>query len=999
MSMTRTQEFIQKQKKKLVSGAAFFNPDTSMQPKSNYDKAKLKVLYIFPTPMSVKTVSSTAAALNDYVIEHCPDVFVDFAYIPENTDLKLYDEFKIPYAIGHITHLDPSHFDVIGFSISVLHEVVACPTMIKSFERCDKPIDLFWSQRKDKPIGEQPIIYAGGITAACGDIMFGQVGKEQAFVDFLYLGACDKQDVLYKRLIQAKETGKVSRDPQDNFKPGYELITPENFVSELSVSTNQEYIESLFDLNFIYQPQAYKVTYNKYGRITENIKINDKAQDFVEPFYPHELLPDLGIGRTIINASGDNCGTAQIQCSEGCSAGGQCSFCSEGCYTGGWVEKSREQILKELVETKKHNAAYKFKPFSFNMNYLTDYKGMLGEFVAKYPKVTFINMRMEELGRDPDALVMMKMIGSNRLSAPLEGMSPRIMNNLLNKCLSEESIDGAMSYCVHGKMTDVKIGGIFTCYEEDQDFQWMCDFFDKYNNKAKEEGGNFTGRLKFTPLVHYALTTIEYLERRSAKNSFLGKRWLSDEWYEKFKEHNVHFKVNGFRYSTFIEQSIVDQGRRLTPLIYKHFVTEGVGVYSLRSVATDEFVEELKYMVDPYHKLETLTDEQKAEQEKHLEGYFGDRNPESYISPAHRIHIELMGSYIPRARRLLRAKQSGDIYSMEPDIRCLKTYDGAKVKCYHNCIKDEPLKMYFDVQLSEGGLIGESYDLLGCERCQTPEQRRDRLARPTPQTLDAHGLGGIPRIPMAQKLRFVIRRNAEYDVLNPNNTAHTFIAKLLQLSDNLLDSYHSIVNHNMFWQADPQIKYYTSGIQIVDTYWQKNVLDEVRSLLDKLNDNLESVQVMSVQEILRDEKLKIDDINVFYFKSQLPYAQFESAMHYYDGRIKVYGGMGTAETIKDPKLTKPSIMTKGCVEGIFTLPLKYNPVEYMSGLLSSIKKTSADQVVATTEFNCLMTLRETAAVCKKCGNEHAFVSINTGAPIPLGETCLKNALLTMRVKE
>ena len=125
-----------------------------------------------------------------------------------------------------------------------------------------------------------------------------------------------------------------------------------------------------------------------------------------------------------------------------------------------------------------------------------------------------------------------------------------------------------MDDMVHAKMADIKVGGIFTGYEEEQDFQWICDFVDSFKQRAEAEGGNFPFRLKVTPLVHYPLTPIEYLERKASKKSFNGEHWLTDEWYEKFREHEVYFKVNGFRYSTFIEQSIVDLGRALTPLIY-----------------------------------------------------------------------------------------------------------------------------------------------------------------------------------------------------------------------------------------------------------------------------------------------------------------------------------------------------------------------------------------------------------------------------------------------
>lgn len=1369
--MTRTQEFIDKNRKILTSGPDFYNPDTSLMSIDDYHKAKCRMLVIFPTPHVVKTVSSTAAALNDFIITHCKDTFIDFAYMPENEDIKRYDDWNVPYAIGNITHLDPSHFDIVGFSISVLHEVVSGPSILSTFDRCDKPIPLFWSQRKDMPIGSVPLIYAGGITAACGESMFGKVnvnGKvEQGYMDFVYLGDCGHTHHITNRLIEALETGKCHRNQSDHDVPGYPHKDIDNFDEVCNINTMQDFVDSLFDMQEVYQPQAYDVEYNKHNRIIKNIKINPKAQDFVKPYYPHEMEPDLGIGRTIINASGDNCGTTQTQCSEGCSAGGHCNFCSEGVYTGGWVEKSHEQIIKESWEAKKYSAGYKYKPYSFNCvavgtlvpthkglqyvenlkenqdilsvvdwtshkgihssiqptlslylsqgpglqltlqhrqtvltsegltevkaeeleagmwipqrigyysvekadvtstsyllglwygdgyysgnstyvlvdqndmelneivktheycqrlvrtegnlnvyilskeftkyckaicpykdifrlcgnlniqqslefirglfdadgcgsggflkitqkesrvnllkeiqvilmsvgirtrmslptkvtingvehtrrdvyvvgresrdkfvniigsaearktkcvktkstkwsdkdkcmppifglwvynelkkidahkghnvskffhglkgltvdrflelfgsydiepvqlvkagirfaqvlsiedtgecevvdvmettngrwiangyvthncNYLTDYKGMLAKWIQIYPKVTFINMRMEELGRDTDAMKIMKAVGSNRLSAPLEGLSPRIQNNMLNKCLSKESTNAFMEEVVHQHLTDLKVGGIFTSYEQDEDFQYICDFVDSFKKKAAAEGGSFPFRLKMTPLVHYALTPLEYLERKSARNSFNGEHWLTDEWYEKFREHDVHFKVNGFKYSTYLEQSFIDLGRSITDMIYRHFIKGHVKVYSLRSCATDDYLAELRSITDP-------------------DGLFGDRDPEHYISPCHRIHVDLMGSYIPRARRILRFKQQGDIFKNEPDIRCLKTFDEAKTKCYHNCIKNDPLMLYNDVTMDEdGNLHGQSYPLYGCERCQTPKQRLARLKRPTPQTKNCDDIIATPRIPQVQKVRFVLKRKSEYDVLNPNNTAHTFMTKFLQLSDNLLHSYHSIVCHNMLWQSAPAFKDYVYGYQIVDTMWSKNSIKEIKELIPEVNKHLKSVQVVSAQEILRDEKLLITDYNTWVFESELPKEQFDGAAHSYKGQIKVEAqvqGFALTETTDSNLMSPVYQQIGGKVYGAFTIPAKYNPVMYLMGYVSQSKKTSEDAIVTSTQFQCITASRETKMPCRNCSEENAMISLITGKPLPFGKKCLSKVVLGQLIK-
>lgn len=661
-----------------------------------------------------------------------------------------------------------------------------------------------------------------------------------------------------------------------------------------------------------------------------------------------------------------------------CSAAGSCSFCSEGNYTGGYSEKTSEEIIKESWEAKKYSAGYKYKPYSFNCNYLTDYKGMLAKWIQIYPKVTFINMRMEELGRDVDALKMMKLVGSNRISAPMEGMSPRIQNNLLNKCLSTEALNNFMDEIVHQHLTDIKVGGIFTAYEEDEDFQWQCDFVDRLRKKAAEEGGSFPYRLKCTPLVHYALTPIEYLERKSARKSYNGEHWLTDEWYEKFREHNIHFKVNGFRYSTYLEQSFIDLGRSITDMIYRHFIKEHVKVYSLRSCATDDYIAELK----------SITDD---------EGFFGDRDPEHYISPCHRIHIDLMGSYIPRARRLLRHKNNGSVYDNEMDIRCLNTYVGAKTKCFHNCIIKDPLKVYSDVTLDEeGNLHGEFSNLNGCERCQTPQQRVGRLKRPIIQSKNSEDIIATPRIPQVQKIRFVLKRKSDYDLLNPNNTAHTFMTKFLQLSDNLLYSYHSIVNHNMLWQSAPAFKDYVYGYQIVDTMWSKNSIKEVKSLIPEVNKLLKSVQVVSAEEVLREEKLLITDYNTWAFESSLPKEQFDGASHSYKGQIKVEAqvqGFALTETTDSSLMSPVYTQVGGKVVGVFTIPAKYNPIMYLQGYVSQSKKTSEDGIVTSTQFQCILSSRETKAPCRTCSDERAMISLITGKPIPLGKRCLSKALL------
>lgn len=1009
---TRAQKFIEQNKKKLEDSSVFFNPDTAFQPVENYLDANLRVLIVFGSPASVKAVSSTAAALNSFVTEICnvhrtaeqnavpqvpgakqvptPNereplkVFIDFTYVPNGSDMKVFDKNNMPYAIGNITHLDASYYDVVGFSISVLSEVVTCPNIIKSFSRCDFPIPLTWTERGGETLGKYPVIYAGGITAACSDIMFGELGDgREAFVDFLYLGSCEKMDIMWERHIEAISHNKGIDDmavPDGEIVPPYPPMYNHNGVDLQGLISTQDYINSIFDMPMVYQPQAYKVVFDNRNRVIENTKINEYAQDFVKPYYPLEIDEDcLGIGMTIIQASGDNVGTSQIQVSEGCSAAGACSFCAEGNYTGGWVEKSKERILWEARESKKYSAGYKMKPFSFNCNYVTDYKGILYDFMKIYPKVTFINMRMEELGRDVDALRMMKLVGSNRISAPMEGISPRIQNNLLNKCLSEEALTNFMDDMVHARLTDIKVGGIFTGYEEDEDFQWICDFVDRYKQRAAMENGNFPFRLKVTPLVHYNLTPIEYLERKSARKSYEGEHWLTDEWYEKFREHNVFFKVNGFRYSTFIEQSIIDLGRSATKWMYDNIVSQNLPVYSLRSFATKEIVDNLKKIVNK-------------------DWFFEARNPEHYISISHRIHIDLMGSYIPRARRLVRLAEQGKILDNPMDIRCLKTFADAKTKCYASCVSKDPLKIYKDVKLDENdNLVGEFRELKGCERCPDKEHRMNRLARPIISSKNSEDIIALPKLKPVQRVRFVLRRTAEYCVLNPNNTAHTFMAKFLQKSERLVDIYHSIAGHNFFWQSDADIPYEVSGFQVVDALFTSNeAYSIIESLANEVSRELKSVKIISFEKEFVEDTIKVNDFNIYRFETSLPYDLFASSCISYKGEIRVKKDV-LLETITDKSLKKPVFITAGKTIGYFVLPMKYNPYLYLQGLLKD-KKIPLTKLRQEVNIDNVLIARESSNICT-CGKEKGVISLITGKQMKFGLDCLPTALMKVELNK
>lgn len=1170
MEQTRSQRFIQEYARLMKSSAEFFNKDSVLMSKEDYDNAKLRVLVVFPSPASTKAVSMTAAVLNDYVISSCPGVFIDFAYVPEQDDLKYYDKANMPYAIGNVTHLDASHFDIVGFSISILFESISVAWIMNSFTRCDKPLPLTWSERKDTKLSEVPVFYAGGITCSVADILFGELGDgRQAFLDYLHLGEFHCSKLLFDHYLKSREQGRTVQEMIDTFWK--------------EVDFNE----------WLYQPQAYKVEFNDKNQIVKNIKINPNAPDMCKPYYPDEMPKEIGAARGIVMGNGVNAGLGQILAANGCSRSGFCNFsvagntllgtpdglfpiesmvdkgtmqlqstglvtckdilrqkderayrvflesgvyldcsaghkwiraidhkkgnkettyttrqvsnivnkggefvvlrkignhfgvewhsdlkivnlredsvlssdekcyqysfgasyseckeqvndlvvrlnfygfdtgvikgldlttiewwpmpncatydrvvsvealneivpmydvfdtddhtvcyncivthqCHEGAYTGGWVENTPERLVELAKLCRKHTASTTLKAYSFNSNYLSDYKRNIYDWLGVYPRVTFNNMRLEELGLDKDALKMMKLAGYQRMTAPLEGISERIRNNLLNKNLSEKALDSYLEYGMMMGAVDCKVGIVLTGYEEEQDWQAFYDFNMKWRKKCHDMGGNIPFRYKCTLLVHYPHTPVEFLERKAARHAFYGTYIMPNEWNEKYYADHIRIKLNGFKHSTFIEQAIVDLGRYATPWMYNYIIRPGYPFYNTKTIVThEEAWEAFKGMINPDY-------------------FFNERKMDEYISICHRIHIAMHANVIFQAKKILK-----DGANATPTIRCLKTYEGCPVDCKAHVYEKSPLITFGDAWLDETGkLTGKVWEeVKGCQRCKTPADRKKVLARELPMSKNADDILMYKAPSLELRLRFRIQRKKEYEVLSPRNTAFVFFTKFLRKSEELckvfweLDAYH-----NMFWQSEEDKTYVVSGQQIVDvTFTDRKAKELVENLIQEVNAEAKSFRVVSVREVPLTDKIKVDDYNVFYFESTLSAEFWQFSAMNYDGEVKVEGAQGAMETIKDLRLKAPSFTLRDKVKGYFTVPCKYSPWHYLQGLMA-VRRISLSKLLSTTSIQCITTVRESNGTCM-CGKEKAVSDIGTNMQQKVGRDCLA-AFLTSKL--
>lgn len=1540
----------------------YFNLDTNLMTMEDYEKADLRLLVVFPSPATTKSVSMTASVLNDFVISKCPGVFIDFAFVPEQDDLSTFDKFMMPYAIGNITGLDASHYDLVGFSISILFEAMTTAMIVNSFSRCDRPIPLTWSERKDHKFGETPALYLGGITASVTDVLFGDVGDgRQAFVDFIHLGEFHCVKDFFDHCIESKKLGRTVQENLDTFWP----LSP--------------------DHNWLYQPQAYKVTYNDRNQIVSNIKINPNAPDMCQPYYPDEIPHLNGAARGIIQGNGGNAGLGQFMAANGCSRSGFCNFsvakgtlvaseaglvrieelegcgpirlqstgvvtaqnvekqrrervyrvilesgsfldcslshkwvravdvgkrerryttrqirnrlkkgeefvvlrkignhlgvgplhykvkslismskridframqksfedvewtnkgycyhtglnyaqnmieinnwitdfnfagydtsvevtnrgyaviyfwpvansvvhdrvmtviklnkfsdmydvvetddhtvcynsivtsnCHEGAFTGGWVENTPDRLVELAKIARRYTAATTLKAYSFNCvsddtpviteegikrasqlsgnekvvtpygysdfilnkgtsdslehlimsqgadlkltpnhrqlilsdsgvvevpakevkvgdwipftvgtartvarnsiwfalglwygdgcstgnsnyflfnlsevdnaknispwiqretktttpsvccflatkeftrkvreifpngkedisklyslgiqelvdfiqglfdsdgsgvkgwlkitqkasrkellnlistgllsvgvrtsfspridvtlpgrqkvysrydlrvvgqesriaflqtfnnhtgkldyvncddrisnrdlcipplvgvilakefvrvfgkipsgfnrskffkgikgitvskflemfaqykevipivndivngtrfakvvsretlkgnfpvvdvcettggvfniagfwthnsNYLSDYKRSIYDWMSIFPHVTFNNMRLEELGLDPDALKMMKLSGYKRMTAPLEGVSQRVRNNFLNKNLSEKAIDAYLTYGMMMGAVECKIGIVLTGFEEDQDWQEFFDFNEKWQKKAREMGGKIPFRYNMTYLVHYPHTPAEYWERRSVRTALYGGFLMPYKWNKKMTDNKIRIKINGFKHSTLIEQALIDLGRELTSWLYQYLIKPGYPIYSFKPVVNrKEAWEELVSRIN-------------------IDYFFNERKFDEYISVSHRIHVALHANVILQAMRTL---QGG--LNAQPTIRCLKTYDGCPVECKANAFARSPLVTYGDAWINDKGkLEGVVWEeVKGCQRCKTVEDRKKVLTRTLPKSKTANDILSFKAPALRLRLRFRVERSEPYDVLSPRTTAFTSLSLFLKESQELTDMFWELENnYNMYWQSEKEYFYTVSGQMIYDvTFRDRKAKEIVESLINKVNAKAKTFRIISVSEVPLTSQIKPTDLNVFYFESTIPAELWQYASMMYKGEVKAEDESGMMATKIDSSLRPPQFTLEDKVKGYFVIPCRYSPWCYLQGLMSS-KRVALRKLLKTTKVRCLTTVRETNISCV-CGKENAVVDMTTGFYKPLGLDCLVN---------
>lgn len=880
--MTRSQFFIRDHYKELEGAAEFFNVDSVLPDAGAYESAKVRVLIVFPSTAQDKGQSMTATVLNDYAQSFGGRYFMDFAYAPTRSDVKVYDKHGMPYVLGTVSHLDASHFDFVGFSLSVLHEIAAVPWLLSSFDRCDTPIPLSATERARDVSGRYPVIYGGGISAAYSDVLFGELGNgETAYLDFLHLGAIDHASNLYEEFVLHR--GDRGMD--------FPLML----------------LRGLWRRGFkeFYMPMAYHVYFSTSREAVGSSVVVDGAPEMVSPYYPSTMPTGLGPVNALLHGDGGNTNMAWVDAANGCSSSGSCNFCAEAWMTGGWVERSMGDILNRAVEAKRNTASDNIKLYSFNSNYLQRFKELIVGLRGIFPSVTFNNLRLDELGRDRDLMELMRLAGQRRAAAPIEGISPRIRNNFLNKGLSEESMESFFTFMMYAGGFDVKVGLILTGWEEDEDWQWLYDFTVRWLRKSKEVGGNLPIRYKATPLVVYPLTPLERTERKAARISYNDGYWIPPKWNDAFyKDNGVRIGVNGFRFSTFIEQALLDLGRQVTWWLQRYVVEAGIPIYSFRPLAKGDALQALRGFID-------------------RDVFFASKG-DSYLSPCHRIRLRLDGALSSQ-----RAEVTSRGLDARPTDRCLHTYSGQHPRC-------NP----------------------ACGACSTNVERQAILHRDVLSAVKSDALFLQERPREARIFRFKVQRVREFEALNPRYTAFSFASWLLKEDLRIFQSFLRVQKvHSMSGQSEPDCLYFADGTMLIDIAFKSGEgLDASLARVFKSPAYLpKSYWWVGYTEVSLSDRIEYGDWNVFRFESTLPGEVWDYVSMRYAGEVYEKESL-LWKLHRDSDLFAPTYRLGAKVTGHFAVPVRYSPWYYLRGLLSH-KRLRVESIMSNISVSCVGTVR------------------------------------------
>lgn len=416
-------------------------------PLTEFENRNFRVLF---TRLSTykDTSNSFTHKLLYQIAKNIEGIFPDLAYLPPNNDTKFFDVENIPWMLPAKTKIHPTAFDFIGFSNSIVQEIINIPVMLQKSN-----IPIYKSRRIDDE--NMPLIIIGGANAVNSSILC----TEDPLVDGIFIG---EDSGCIKEILEICRDGK-----KNNIKKSAILNLLEN-------------------VSGFFQPE----------------KVLSANKKIIKKFSLHtEQLKDAPV------LYSDEAGSGILRISEGCPY--FCSFCSESWNRKPYTEESAENLLKAALELKANSGLSNIELYSFNFNIHSELYIILMDLSGIFANAGLKSQRFDHISKNPDLLKILQVVGKSSITCGLEGISGR-MRKYLHKNLEDNILFKSLDYLVKSHIRELKIFLIATGKESDEDFKDFSKLLGSLNNMLY--GLKHKPRIIFstTPLVRFPLTPLEF---------------------------------------------------------------------------------------------------------------------------------------------------------------------------------------------------------------------------------------------------------------------------------------------------------------------------------------------------------------------------------------------------------------------------------------------------------------------------------------------------------
>ena len=490
------------------------------------DKSKVDLRFAFCFPdtyeigmshLGMKILYSLTNSRENYWCERVFAPDVDFEELMRKNDIPLYG----------LESLEPiKDFDFIGFTIqyemcytNILNMLDLAGVPVKAFDRT----------------ALAPIVVAGG---PC-------VCNPEPLVDFIDIFIIGEGEEVNLELMDLYAEMK---------KKG---------------ASKQEFLEAAAEIDGIYVPSLYDVSYNEDGTVKTFTPNNAHAKpvvrkriikDFDKVFYPDSFVVPYS---EIVHDR------AIVEVLRGCIRG--CRFCQAGYIYRPFREKTTGTICKETKSLCESTGYEEVSLSSLSTSDFSDIENMLVK-LSDYTEEEKINLSLPSMRIDRFSKELMEQIQKVRKSgltfAPEAGTQR--LRDVINKNITEEEIFRACKLAFDGGYTSVKLYfmlGLPT--ETDDDIRGIADLAERivdfyYENPNRPKGKNIQISISCATFVPKPFTPFEF-ESQASEEEIKHKQEVLLSSVRSRKRINVSWS----KYRVSVLEAVLAKGdRRLCNVIY-----------------------------------------------------------------------------------------------------------------------------------------------------------------------------------------------------------------------------------------------------------------------------------------------------------------------------------------------------------------------------------------------------------------------------------------------